>query len=424
MSAAVGKRLQQARQEQGLSLEQVAADTHIRLHYLQAMEAGQFDLIPSRVQARGFLRYYANHLKIDVEPLFAALEGDAVLSLMVVDEREDLPADEAASDTSLPKKENNFALTSVGETLKTQRETLGLSLEDVERHTHLRIHYLQALERGDMEALPSTVQGSGMLKNYAEFLSLDPEPMLLNFADELQEQLRKRRRPENRQQRVRKEPQQTPGLARRFFSRDILLGGLLVISLIVFAIWAGMQISIARSNQEVQPTPPSIADVLLPSATTTAIPTPTATIPSPIEEVVEAEAAAEPANEAGEPEATQEALDSAFAESAVRVQIVIRQRAYMRVNVDGEEEFNGRVVPGAAYAFAGEQSVEILTGNGEALYVTYNDIELGLLGTFGEVRDIVLTIDGLQTPTPTISPTPTRTLRTTPTATLTATQNP
>jgi len=419
MSAAVGKRLQRAREEQGQTLEQVAAETHIRIHYLRAMEAGQFDQIPSRVQARGFLRYYAGHLKIDVEPLFAALEGDAVLTLVAGDQDDQSDA-KIESVTTEPSSEADPALASVGETLKAQREVLGLSLDDIERHTHLRRHYLVALERGDMEALPSSVQGSGMLKNYAEFLSLDPEPMLLRFADELQEQLRERRKPDTQQRRARKEPRQRPGLARRFFSRDILLGGFLISFLMVFAIWAGLQISSARSSQETQPTPPSIADVLLPSATTTENPTATATIPSPIEEAAEAEAPVEPvveADEAGEPEVTQIALDLAFAESAVRVQIVIRQRAYMRIIVDGDEEFNGRVIPGAAYAFAGEESVGILTGNGAALYVTYNDIELGLLGTFGEVRDIVLNIDGLQTPTPTISPTPTRTSRTTPTGT-------
>lgn len=422
MSAAIGKKLQQAREEQGLTLEQVAAETHIRLHYLKAMEAGQFDSIPSRVQARGFLRYYASHLKLDVEPLFAALEGDAVLTLVAADQQDQSQLESVAETSPTSTAKNDPALASVGETLKAQREVLGLSLEDVERHTHLRSHYLQALERGDMAALPSSVQGSGMLKNYAEFLSLDPEPMLLRFADDLQDQLRQRQQPQRRH--VQKEPRQSPGLIRRMFSKDILLGGFLVIFLMVFAIWAGLRISAARSSEEQQPTPPSIADVLLPSATTTENPTATATLPSPIDEAAEVETEAEAAAAPNEPEATQVALDLAFAESAVRVQIVIRQRTYMRINIDGEEEFNGRVIPGAAYAFAGEKSVEILTGNGAGLYVTYNDVELGLLGTFGEVRDIVLTIDGLQTPTPTISPTPTRTPRTTATATPSSTPNP
>jgi cytoskeleton protein RodZ len=422
MSAAVGKRLRQAREEQGLSLEQVAAETHIRLHYLEAMEAGQFDSIPSRVQARGFLRYYAGHLKIAVEPLFDALEGDALLTLVQAEEQ---PAPHIES----TQDEDKTALAPIGETLKAQRETLGLSLEDVARHTHLRVHYLQALERGNMDALPSSVQGGGMLKNYAEFLSLDPEPLLLRFADELQARLRERQQPQARRTRTRKQPQQNPSAIRRIFSRDILVSGFLVVFLIVFSIWAGTRISSARTNEEMQPTPPSIADVLLPSATVSEVSTATATIPSPVDEAANAAADAGSVADVSEAEIseadiTQEALDLAFAENAVRLQIVIRQRSYMRIIVDGEVEFDGRVVPGAAYAFAGEESVEILTGNSAALYVTFNDLELGLLGTFGEVRDIVFTIDGLLTPTPTISPTPTNTPRRTPTFTPTSTLNP
>jgi cytoskeletal protein RodZ len=77
----------------------------------------------------------------------------------------------------------------MGLLLQRQRDLLGLSLEDVERHTHLRTHYLRALEAGKLEDLPSPVQGRGMLKNYTTFLGLDPEPLLLRFAEGLQARL-------------------------------------------------------------------------------------------------------------------------------------------------------------------------------------------------------------------------------------------
>lgn len=416
MSAAVGKKLRQAREEQELTLEQVAKDTHIRIHYLLAMEAGDFDNIPSRVQARGFLRSYAGYLKIDIGPLFEILEGDALSSFVPEDETVETVASPTEPEASEPdtasESTDEATLASVGETLKNQREVLGLSLDDVARHTHLRVHYLQALELGDMTAMPSPVQGSGMLKNYAEFLGLDPEPMLLRFAEDLQQQLSERKTPQPSRNRPRRAPRQAISLPRRIFSRDILIATSLAIFLISFAVWAGMRISAARSAQEPEPTPPSIADVLLPSPTASIPPTATATIPSPIDEAVDAEFGG-PA-----PEVPQEPIqEEGFAEKAVRVQIVIRQRSYMRIVVDGQVEFDGRVVIGAMYAFAGDESVEILTGNGAGLYVTYNDVDLGLLGTFGEVRNFVLTINGLITPTPTISPTPTNTSRARPTRT-------
>jgi len=423
MSAAVGKKLRQAREALGLTLEQVSQETHIRLYYLRAMEAGQFDIIPSRVQARGFLRSYAGHLRIDVQPLFDAWEGDALLTFMPSEEQPEsdiegaLEADatEEGVDADIDLEGSSVVdqpatgLGAIGETLRSQRELLGLSREDVERHTHLRIHYLQALERGDMDALPSTVQGSGMLKNYAEFLGLDPEPLLLRFAEDLQSKLFERRQSIPSRNRVSRDPQTTNNYPRRIFSRDVVISGFIVVFLIVFALWAGIRIATVRSMEEAVPTPPSIADVLLPSATATIEPTVTATIPSPIDEAADAEVGG----------AAQVAVEDPFAledaERLIRIQIEIRQRAYMRITVDGEVEFDGRVIPGAAYAFAGDEAVEILTGNAAGLHVTYNGAELGVLGFYGEVVNFVITADGIQTPTPTISPTATETPQTTPT---------
>ena len=74
MSAAIGKILQAAREERGLTIEQVAENTHIRKYYLQALEAGDFDTLPSRLQVKGFLRSYAGLLGLDEKALLDMLE--------------------------------------------------------------------------------------------------------------------------------------------------------------------------------------------------------------------------------------------------------------------------------------------------------------------------------------------------------------
>jgi hypothetical protein len=87
----------------------------------------------------------------------------------------------------------------------------------------------------------------------------------------------------------------------------------------------------------------------------------------------------------------------------------------MRALVDGVVEFEGRVVQGSAYPFAGENSVEIQTGNGAALQVLFNGVDLGLLGASGQVVDRIFSLQGEVTPTPTITPTAFPTEPTTPT---------
>ena len=239
-----------------------------------------------------------------------------------------------------------------------------------------------------------------MLSNYAAFLSLNPEPLLLRFAEGLQGQLSQRRPETPSQPAVRPAPAPRK---RRLINRDILLGGLLAITLIVFGIWGGLRIAEMRTNIESVPTPPSIAEVLLPSPTVPPPPTPTATLIVLSDEL---QPAADSPLDQPTPETNPVQVIPANATGSVQVQIVVQERTFMRALVDGEIVFDGRVLPGSAYLFVAEARVEIISGSGSALRITYNQQELGALGNFGQLSDQIFTLEGMQTPTPAISPTP------------------
>ncbi len=64
-----GGRLQNAREERELSLEQVAEATRIPINYLEALESGSFDVFTSDLHARGFLRNYASFLDLDPDEI-------------------------------------------------------------------------------------------------------------------------------------------------------------------------------------------------------------------------------------------------------------------------------------------------------------------------------------------------------------------
>jgi hypothetical protein len=102
----------------------------------------------------------------------------------------------------------------------------------------------------------------------------------------------------------------------------------------------------------------------------------------------------------------------------------VRERVFVRVIVDGEVKLDARIAPGAALVFDGQERIEILTGNGGAVQVIYNQFDFGLLGNPGEVVNRIYTLDGIQTPTPTVSPTPSNTPRFQPSATPTITSIP
>ncbi len=78
MPETIGQRLKRAREYRHLTLEKAAEVTRIRLQYLQALEADDFSVMPSPVQARGFLRNYADYLGVNLEQALAELQSAAV----------------------------------------------------------------------------------------------------------------------------------------------------------------------------------------------------------------------------------------------------------------------------------------------------------------------------------------------------------
>jgi hypothetical protein len=243
-----------------------------------------------------------------------------------------------------------------------------------------------------------------MLSNYAEFLGMNPEPLLLRFADGLQARLQARlaaTRP--KQPRAEPLPRRPASPLRRIFSTELLVGGSLVILLVGFALWAAIRIFALRDEQQPAPTAPSIAAILLvtPTEAPSSSPLPlTPTVPVP------ALVQAQPTQGT-----TLEASPPPLGAAAIQVYITVRQRAWIRVLVDGEMVFEGRVAPGSAYQYSGDDKVEILTGNGAAIQVFFNQQDLGPMGLYGEVVHRVFTRQGVETPTPTITMTPSPTVR-------------
>lgn len=63
----IGERLEDARKQKGISIRESAEATKIRGEYLQKFESNHFDLGLSEIYVRGFLRTYANFLKLPAD---------------------------------------------------------------------------------------------------------------------------------------------------------------------------------------------------------------------------------------------------------------------------------------------------------------------------------------------------------------------
>ncbi|MFL5755421.1 MAG: helix-turn-helix domain-containing protein, partial [Chloroflexota bacterium] len=124
---------------------------------------------------------------------------------------------------------------SLPERLLAARERKGVDLYRAERDTKIRARYLAALERGDYRELPGAVYTKGFLRNYALYLGLDPDDVLLQW--------RRERGGGREPQAVIAVPKPiaTPrrGLT---FSPGLVVFALLTVAVVAFGIYLGVQL--------------------------------------------------------------------------------------------------------------------------------------------------------------------------------------
>lgn len=75
----LGEMLKAAREERGLTLEDVERDTYIRKYLLEALEQNKTELFPSPIIARGLIRNYAKYLKLNPIEALTLYDGKGVI---------------------------------------------------------------------------------------------------------------------------------------------------------------------------------------------------------------------------------------------------------------------------------------------------------------------------------------------------------
>ena len=151
---------------------------------------------------------------------------------------------------------------SLPERLLAARERKGVDLYRAERDTKIRARYLAALERGEWRELPGSVYTKGFLRNYALYLGLDPDDILLQWRSE---------RGEDRPTEpviVVPRPIQAP--ARGFtISPGVIVAALLVVGVVAFAAYLALQLLRFAKPPALDVTDPASAVSTVEESTTT-----------------------------------------------------------------------------------------------------------------------------------------------------------
>ena len=295
----------------------------------------------------------------------------------------------------------------LGHILREARETKGYTLAEVQDQTRISIRFLEALEAGEYDILPTAVHVRGFLRNYARFLGLDPEPLLNRYlvqhARRPHPLIRKADPslpvtpplplPQDREQvffdpvnmEVNSGVQRDPESALRLV---IILALIVAIALIANrfiplilnnqdgnqALFEGITEAVQNvisNDSEVEPTAEALPEGLQPENeinNSTSRNSADSDFPTPIP--------------------TRPSLPATL--ELIRLRLDITQRTWMEVTIDGDVVFSGWAKLGdPPYEWEALEEAKVNTGNAIGVFVTINDIELGRMGEQGQNKEEV-----------------------------------
>jgi len=120
----------------------------------------------------------------------------------------------------------------IGHSLREARERQGLGYPEIELATKIRSKYIRALEEEDFTAIPGDAYIRGFLRTYAEYLGLDGDVYVDEYASRFLTSWRDEVPPKPQRPRIR--PRE-----RRIERRAVLLvlAGIALVTALVFAAW-------------------------------------------------------------------------------------------------------------------------------------------------------------------------------------------
>lgn len=101
-SLTLGERLAKLRKNQELSIEEFAKEIKIRRDYIKALEQGNYQLLPTKVYARGFINAYAKYFNVSKEKLVKIFDREYQI-YKNIHKKDDVQVEEITRLPALPK---------------------------------------------------------------------------------------------------------------------------------------------------------------------------------------------------------------------------------------------------------------------------------------------------------------------------------
>lgn len=254
-------------------------------------------------------------------------------------------------------------------------------MEDVARQTRIARRFLEAIEAEQFDRLPGLVFTRNFVRQYAEFLNLDPEP-LLGKIPKVDIESTPMPHPPARVRRATWDPHWSSALSTAMWC--------------VAAVGAGaggywyfehpIQFTGFGNRHAQSPLPPRKVEA--------------ASVPAPAASMVPA-AAPDVAPNTAEPAPPTEiarAAEGAAIDPTRPVQVILtaKEVTWVQITADGKTEFTGTLRPNDSRAVAANTLVKVIAGNAGGVQISLNGRALEAIGPSGQVRTVRLTADGAE----------------------------
>ncbi len=230
----------------------------------------------------------------------------------------------------------------LGDMLATARRGAGKTIADMESATRIRGRMINALEKGEYDALPVAAYVRGYIISYAKYLDIDPEPLLKKYAEESAEVPHESMRLPQQVVPRRHETHAVP-----YRTAVLLVAAIIVVALVVWGIGR-----LSGRAEDPMPLPP------VPESTATPEPEVTQTSPAVV------------TTETLDPEqVTPAAAGDPF---TLTVRIAEDGASWLRVTIDGLIAYEGTLAGGESKEWEVTDSATLRVGKPTAVTVLRN----------------------------------------------------
>ncbi len=368
--------LQQQRVKQGLSIEQIASTTFIRLPMLKALEAGNIEQLPELIYVQGFIRRYGEAVNIDGQALSHQITANDAEKPEISANLVDNPLVESSVGQNVPPTlvhqdtNKSVAVASKARTLPhPSQETVESSGVSWLKRLQLYWIYLLVLgaaiaglfylfSRPPIAEKTAQTQGTQTVTT-ATKPQENPEPPKIVSPQKTQPVTTVIKAQETPQPPQESSPETKP---KTIISSD-------------------------QPSSILEPIP----ETPKPTETTTepevaVNTTPTETIPE--RAITQSN---QPTEISPEPIATE--TNEATPEMAIKAALQLEGDSWLQVQVDGKTEYEGILEKGSQQSWDAQENLIIRAGNAGAVKLSVNNKPAELLGQLGEVKKIEITPD-------------------------------